>query len=126
RSGSSDHLHDLSARRSAHDGIVDQNDTLSGKEVLNGIQFHLHAEMADLGFWFDEGPADVVIPNQTKSEWDPGFLRVADSSGNTGIRNRNDEVRSHRILLRPNTSHQIPARLNRASDNDSNQPPEVD
>src|SRR5262249_61396454 len=91
RSGSSDHLHDFSARRSAHDGIVDQNDPLSGKEVLNGIQLHLHAEMADLGFRFDEGPADIVIPNQTKSKWNPRFLRVADDGGHNRSREQKHE-----------------------------------
>lgn len=60
----SDHLHDLSARSSPHDGIVDYRDALSLNDLLYRGQLDLDAEMPDGLLRFDERPSHIVVPDE--------------------------------------------------------------
>ena len=60
------HFHNLAAGCSAHDGVIDENDPLSGEEFPDRIQLHLHTEIADLCLRLDKGSPDIVITNQAE------------------------------------------------------------
>src|SRR5439155_5422045 len=74
RSRRSHHLHNLPACGPTYDRVIDENDALSREQFFHRIELHLHTEMADLRFRFDECSTDVVITDQTEREGYPRFL----------------------------------------------------
>ena len=62
------HADDFFRCRAAHDRVVDEDDAFSGDDPAHGIQFHLHAEVADGLLRLDERPSDIVIAHKAEFE----------------------------------------------------------
>ena len=105
RAGAADHLHDLAARRAAHDRVVDHDHPLAAEHAAQRVQLQLHAEVADRLLRLDEGAADVVGADEPHRERDPALLGVADRGGDAGVGHRDDDVR-----LRPGARRRAAAR----------------
>src|SRR5688572_17931753 len=86
------HLHDLAARRAAHQRVVYQHDTPAVEDALHRVEFDLDAEVANRLRRLDEGAADIVIANQAKTQRDLRFFRVADGGADAGVGNRHHDV----------------------------------
>src|SRR5215471_4175282 len=125
RAGGAHHLYDFPARRAADDGIVDQDHALSGQQFADGVELHLDAEVPDLRFWFDEGSADVVITDQSESEWNSRFLRIANRRRNAGVRNGDNQIGFDWIFLSQDPPHLIAASLDRPTEHHAVGPREI-
>ena len=124
-SGGTDHLYNFAACRSAHDGVINQDDAFAGQKFSNGIQFDLYAEVPDFGFRLDKRSADVVVTNQAECKWNSRLLGVTDRGGDARIRNRHHEIGLERIFLRQDPAHQIPAGLYRPAEDDAVRPRKI-
>ncbi len=62
------HADDLAAGGAAHDGVINQDDPLSGEKTAHWIQLELYAEVAHTLLRLNEGAADIVIADQPKAE----------------------------------------------------------
>src|SRR6202035_2096086 len=102
--GVAHHADELAAGGAADDGIVDEDDALSGDEFTNGIEFEFDAEIADGLRRLDEGAADVVIANEAHAEGNFGFEREANGGGDTGVWNGDDHVGFDGMFLSEETA----------------------
>ena len=86
--GISDHLDDLAGGGAADDGVIDDHHPFPLEDLPHRVQLDLDAEVADRLLRFDEGPADIVIPDQPQFEADPGLLGIAHGRRHPGIGDR--------------------------------------
>ena len=121
-----DHLHDLAARRAAHDRVVHHHDPLAGEHAAQRVQLELHAEVPDRLLRLDERAADVVGADEPHRERDPGALGVADRRGDARVRHRDDEVRRDRVLLRELLAERVAHLVDRLAEEHRVRPREVD
>ncbi len=68
RSRAADHAYDLAAGGAAHNGIVNQHDSLAFEQRTHWIQLQPDAEVADGLPRLDESAADIVIADQAESQ----------------------------------------------------------
>ena len=98
--GFAHHLHDLHARRAAHDRIVDQHDALARDDRAIGVVLEANAEFADRLGRLDEGASDVVIADDAELEGNAAGLGVAERRRHAGVGHRHDDVGARRGLAR--------------------------
>src|ERR1043165_5429982 len=67
-------------------GALTNKHPLSLQHLSHGIELHLDAKMANRLFRFDEGTADIVIPNQPEFERNSRPLGIAERGRHPGIR----------------------------------------
>ena len=99
-----DEVHDLPAGGAAHNRIVYQNNALVSKNLADGVELYLDSEVADRLLGFNEGPADIVIPDQAEFQGNSAFLGIADGGRNPGIGHRHNNVRVARDARAPDSS----------------------
>src|SRR5271168_4050031 len=117
--GFADHAHDFAAGGAADDGIVDENNTLAFDEAADGVEFQLHAKIANGLRWLDKRAADVMIADQAHAERDFRFERVADGGGNAGIGDGHDDIGVDRMFLRQEAAEGFAAFVDAAAENDA-------
>src|ERR1035441_10731797 len=74
--GAAHHAHNLAARRSANDGVVNQDDALALEQIAHGIEFEFDAEVANPLLRLDERAAHIMITNQTEAKRKTGFFCI--------------------------------------------------
>src|ERR1700722_4101662 len=121
-----DHADNFAAGGAADDGIVNENDALAFDESADGIEFQLHAEIADGLRWLDERAADVVIANQAHAKRNFRFQCVADGGGHAGIRNRHDDVGVNGMFAREKAAEGFAAFVDAATKNNAVRAREID
>ena len=75
--------------------------------MLDGVQLEAHAEVAHTLLRLDEGAPDVVVANQPELDGNAALVRVAHGCSDTGIRDRDHDVRTDRRLQRKLSSHGV-------------------
>src|SRR5438094_7118020 len=76
RAGLSEDLHDLSDRRAADDGVVDEHDPLVLDRRPNRIQLEHDADLALLLVGHDESALDVAVLDEPLDDREARELRV--------------------------------------------------
>src|SRR5437879_6179587 len=100
RTGLAEDLHDLSNRRPADDGVVNQYDPLVLHRRPNRIQLEHDAKLALPLIGHDERPLDVAVLDEPLDDREAGELRVPLGLRPSGFRHGHDNVRLDRILFR--------------------------
>src|SRR5688572_11915771 len=85
-------------RCAADDRVVDDHHAFPADHAGNGVVLDLDPKVADRLSGLDEGPPYVVVADQTELEWEPAYLRVSESRGVAGVRDREHTVGVHRML----------------------------
>ena len=93
-------MHDLPARRAAHDRVVDQDDALAFEDAAHRVQLDAHAEVPDRLLRLDERAADVVVADEAHLHRDARRLGEAGRRAHAGVGNRHDDVGVDRRLAR--------------------------
>src|SRR6185369_8906024 len=106
--GVSHHLDDLAGGRPPDYGIVDNHDPLPLEDLPYRIQLYLYPEVAYGLLRFYEGPADVVIADQSQLEREPRLLGISHGGRNSGVGYGNDQVGFHTMLPGKLTPHFLP------------------
>ena len=114
RTGGADHAHDLAARRSANDGVVDQDNALAFEQIADRVQLQLHAEVADALLGLDERPADIVVADQAESKRNAAFGCVPNGRRHAGVGHGNDEISGDVRLAGELAAHLLAALLHPA------------
>src|SRR3954471_2496643 len=78
-------IDDRTARRSAHDRIVDHDDALAAEHVWHGVVLQRDAVLAQLIRRLDERAPDVPVLYETFVEWQPAAPRVPDRRGDRTV-----------------------------------------
>src|SRR5580698_2323292 len=73
--------HDARRGCAAHDRIVDDDDTLSGEILDDGIELQMYAARPHRLIGADERTADVAILDEPFDVWEPALGGVADAAG---------------------------------------------
>src|SRR5262245_2438563 len=97
--GAADRAHQLAARRSAHDRVVDDDDATSLKYLAHRVELDADAGVASRLLGLDERAADVVVTDQSELEPDARGLAVAERDRVARVRHADDDVRVRRALL---------------------------
>ena len=92
RAGRLHHLHDLAARRAAHQRVVHEHDALTLEDAAHGIQLDLDAEVPDGLLRLDEGASHVMIADEAHPQRDLRLLGKAGRGADTRVGNRHDHV----------------------------------
>src|SRR5260221_2944595 len=124
--GFAHHADELAAGGAADDGIVNEDNALSGDEFADGIEFQLYAEIADGLRRFDESAADVVIAYEAHAEWNAGFEREADGGGDAGVWDGDDHIGFDGVFLGEEASEHFAAVGDRAGGDDAIWAREID
>src|SRR5438552_5396230 len=124
--GGADHSHDLPARRSPHDGIVDDHHAPVAQHLAHRVELHLDAEVADALLGLDERAPDVVIANQPHPVRRPRLLGVAERRARARVRHGDDDVGMDGILTRELSSQRLAYGVDVAAPEDRVRPGEVD
>src|SRR5262245_33810741 len=96
--GAPDHPHDLAARRSTHDGVVDDDHPPTFQHLAHRVELHLDPEVTDALLGLDERPANIVIADEAQLVTGPGLLRVTQRRARPRVGNRDDDVGLDRVL----------------------------
>ena len=114
RAGIAHHLDDLHRSRTAHDGVVDEDDPLSLDQAAIGIVLALDAGMTRAVGRLDEGATDIVRADDAELERNAGTLGIADGRGDAAVGHRNDEIDVDRIFDRKLCTDGLACRIHRA------------
>src|SRR3954471_52528 len=82
----------------ADDGVVDDDEALTGDDVAERVQLEPDAELADGLAGLDEGAADVGVLHQTLAIGDSRLLGIPDGGRGPGLRHGDDQVGVRREL----------------------------
>ena len=99
RAGFARHSNDLRHRRTAHDGIVNEEDVFILKFHRHGVQLLTHALFTGLLPRHDEGTAHVAVLDEPFAVGNSQFLRQLLRRGTRRIRNRHHAVDFGKIQL---------------------------
>src|SRR6185369_7088063 len=110
--GVSDHLDYLAGGRPPDYGVVDNDDAFPLEDLPYRVQLDLHPEVANRLLRFNEGPADVVIADQSQFERQPGLLGIAHGGRNSGVGYGDDQVRFHAMLAGKLPPHLLSDHIN--------------
>ena len=86
RAGLAQHLHELSLRGAAHDGVVDHDDALAGDVLAQRVELHAHRRLAHRLAGGDEAAADVAVLHQALAVRDAAHPSEAFSRRNPRLR----------------------------------------
>src|ERR1051326_4682315 len=125
RAGAAHHAHDLSAGGAAHDGIVNQDDTLAFERAAHRIELELHAEIAHRLLRLDEGAANVVVADQSEAKWNTTLGGVSHGRGDAGIGPSNHDVGIYRSFARQLPAEQLAADVDWPSENHAVRPGKI-
>src|SRR5579859_8176792 len=67
-----------------------------------------------------------MIANEAHAKWNAGFHGVADGGGNTGIRNRDDEIGGDGMLFGEKAAEHLAAGIDAAAEDGTVRPREID
>ena len=98
-SGVPEHLHELPGSGSPDDGVVDDHDVFSPDDASHGRQLQPHAGFPHLLGGLDEGAAHVEILDDTHFQRDAAPFGIADGGAQAGVRDAEDHVGLHGVLL---------------------------
>ena len=90
--GLAQHLHQRGLGIAAHDGVVDDDESLARDDLAQRVQLQPDAELADGLRRLDERAADVGVLDQAGAVRDPALLGVTDRGRGAGLGDRNDEI----------------------------------
>src|SRR5215469_10856916 len=77
RPGVANHPNDLAGGRASHDRVIDDDHALAPKHGLDRAQLEADSEVTDAVLRFDEGPPDVVRPDEPHLERHAALGRVS-------------------------------------------------
>src|SRR6478609_5905397 len=106
-SGAAHHSYNLSAGCTANDGVVNQNHSLTFKQIVNGVKFQPNSKIANALLRFNERTTDIVIANEAEAEGNASFFCVTQSGGYARVRHRHNHVRGHVRFASELSSHAI-------------------
>src|SRR5215813_5483012 len=96
--GTTDHPHDLPARRPTHDRVVHDDHPTAFEHLAHRIELHLDAEVTDALLGLDERTADIVVADQAHLVPGARLLRVAERRARSRVGDRDHDVGLDRML----------------------------
>src|SRR4051812_7431560 len=97
--------HNLLARGSAHDGIINHDDSFAFKNGALRIQFNFHTETSNRLTRLNESSSDVMVTNDPEFKWNSTFARISNCRGNSAVGHWNDNVGFDGAFFRENLTH---------------------
>ena len=116
---------DLLARGPAHERIVDHHHARPPQHFGLGVQFDLHAEVANALARLNEGAADVVVADDAEFEGQPARAGVADRGWESTVGHGHHQVGVDRVLAREDLAHAFPRFVDAQSEDLTVRPREV-
>ena len=104
RAGRSHHPHDLLRGRATHQGIVDENHAPAVQHAPHWIELHFHPEMSNGGLRLNEGPAHIVVADETHAERHARLLGKTHGGTDAGVRHRDNDIGVNRLFARQNAA----------------------
>lgn len=89
----------------ADDAVVDDDDTLAGEDLVQGIELQADPGLADALVGLDEGAAHIAVLDEALAVGDAAFARIPDGSGNGRIGYADDDVGFHGVLAGELSAH---------------------
>src|SRR5690606_16133518 len=87
--------HSFAAGIAAHDGIINQHDTLAFHRFLHRIHLHAPRRTPVLGIRTDKGAANVMITHDAHIKGDTAFFGKTKRRIGAAIRHRDHHIRLH-------------------------------
>src|SRR5208282_5606755 len=119
RAGVANHADNFLAGGAAHNGVIDQNDSLARDKAADGVEFQLHTKVAHGLLRLNKSTSDVVIANKPEPKRNAALGGIADGRRIARIRNGNDDIGIDRRFTRQLATHGITALIDRATENDA-------
>ena len=105
RTGRTKHVDKLLRRVAAHDGVVDDHQTLARDDARQRVELDANAHLAHFLRGLDERAADVAVLHDAVGEFDAARLRVAKRTGHTRVGHAEHQVGLDRSFTRKNAAH---------------------
>ena len=105
--GLAQHPHQGPLGVAAHDGVVDDDESLALDDLAQGVELEADAELAQGLGGLDEGAPHVGVLHQALPVGDAGGLGVADGGRGARLRRGDDEVGLHRVLAGQGRPHLV-------------------
>ena len=105
--GLAQHPHQGPLGVAAHDGVVDDDESLALDDLAQGVELEADAELAQGLGGLDEGAPHVGVLHQALPVGDAGGLGVADGGRGARLGRGDDEVGFHRVLAGQGRPHLV-------------------
>ena len=105
RASFAEHTHEGTLSVTANNGVVNDDEALTGNHGLQRVQLQADTELADSLRGLNEGSAHVGVLDQAVTVGDAGLFGVTNSSRNTGFGGGHDQVSFNSVFAGELTAH---------------------
>ena len=105
RASFAEHTHEGTLSVTANNGIVNNDEALTGNHRLERVQLESNTELADSLRGLNEGSAHVGVLDQAVTVGNAGLFGVTNSSRNTGFGSGHDQVSFNSVFAGKLTAH---------------------